>query len=83
MVVKFDLDKNVFRRVMASLVGINEIYHMHMAILVYGRSVHLFTELLTFLAIVSIAVWGIVLISTLVRFIMQQLYRLRMRRSLD
>jgi hypothetical protein len=65
------------------MVSINEIYHMHMAILVYGRSVQLFTELLTFLAIVSIAVWGIVLVSTLVRFVMQQLYRLRMRRSLD
>jgi hypothetical protein len=68
---------------MTGLVSSDGILFGYLAILVYGRKIALFTELLTFLAVVSVAVWGIVLASTLLRFSMKQLYKLRMRRSLN
>lgn len=59
----------------------SDFFNRHMAVLVYGGKLALFTELLTFLAVISIVMWGAVFISTLIRFSMQHFYKRQTRRS--
>lgn len=47
------------------------------AIFVDGRKTALFTQLITYLAFVSIVVWAVVLFSTFVRVLARRAYRLR------
>ena len=48
------------------------------AMLVDGHKTALFTQLITYLALVSIAVWAVVIASTLLRIVARRMYRLRM-----
>lgn len=47
----------------------------HVAILQYTRNIEIFSQLLAFLAITSIIVWGIVIASTVVTLCIRVFYR--------
>jgi hypothetical protein len=53
------------------------------AILVDGPQRALYTRLITFLAVISIGVWGLVLISTVIRIRSRRQYRMRIQRKLS
>jgi hypothetical protein len=61
--------------------GVITAFGSHFAILVYGREIELFTELLTYLAVISIIMWSIVLLSTMARFIAHLFYKPRLQRK--
>lgn len=52
------------------------------AILVNGHDTALFTGLITYLAVLSIGVWALVLLSTVARIFTRRVYRWRMQRRL-
>lgn len=49
------------------------------AMLVDGSKMALFTQLIAYLAFVSVIVWSLVLASTLVRIVARRMYRLRIQ----
>jgi len=53
------------------------------AILQYTRNIEIFSQLLTFLAITSIIVWGIVIVSTIVTFCIRIVFYRRARADKD
>lgn len=55
----------------------------HVAILQYTRNVEIFSQLLTFLAITSIIVWGIVIASTIVTLCIRVVFYRRGREEKD
>lgn len=52
----------------------------HFAILVDGQKAALFTQLIAYLALISIGVWSLVLTSTVLRVLVRRIYKLRTQR---
>lgn len=57
-------------------------FGLPLAILVNGHETALFTGLITYLAVLSIGVWALVLLSTVARIFTRRVYRWRMQRRL-
>lgn len=55
----------------------------YFGVLQYTRNIEIFTQLLTFLAITSIVVWAIVILSTFARFCIRLLLRRKKRKKAE
>jgi len=60
-------------------IGAHGFYFVGFSVLVDGHKVALFTRLITYLALVSVCVWGLVVVSTLLCVLAQHIYKYKVR----